>query len=305
MSFIEYIKKELNIAALIVLLGFAGNVLAYVYKAAYFFYFQIPTSMISFSFYEVVLFSVTPIVLGMLYVYSLWITKAPENELAKLKAKYHLKRRIKPVNKFIVVLGCLLIAMVQWYITKNLYVILMAVLEGVAILFLIFFLIKNNFKAQGESKEIKQSKREQRKLERERTAYWTEKEKVMKQRRMSAADIEMAAKEETAAAEEDLGQFKDKLKQKAEPLKITFAIIIAVVILWSTAILGKQSGQLKKEYPIIVYQGTEYISVAEYNDHFICMANDGTDEIDPQYQLIAFADAEKIYTKRTGSLKVK
>lgn len=306
MTFIEYIKKNLNIAALIVLLGFAGNVLAYVYKAAYFFYFHIPASMISFAFYEVVLFSVTPIVLGLLYVYALWITKPPENELAKLKAKYHLKRRIRPVNRFIVFLGCLPISAVQWHITKNPTSILITIFEGIAVLVMISFLVKNNFKAESEFKELKQRKRDERRLERELAEYWSEKIKSMKDRGLSLEEVEIVVREETSAADTTFDQFKANLKRNAKPLKVIIAIIIAFALLWTTAVFGWQSGRFKREYSIIVYQGVAYVSAAEYSDGFICTTYDQTtNNIAPAYRLIPFTEAEVVMLRRIGPLSVK
>jgi len=304
MTFIEYIKKNLNIAALIVLLGFAGNVLAYVYKAAYFFYFHIPASMISFAFYEVVLFSVTPIVLGLLYVYALWITEAPENELAKLKAKYHLRKRIRPVNRFIVILGCLLISFVQWYITKNIILILLTFLWGATIFVIISFLIRDNFKPSRNPAVEKKSQRENRRFNKEAKAYWTERVNKMKDGQITEEEMKQIALEEIAASEKDFNRFTDDLKQKAASLRIIFGLIIAISVLMSAAAFGWTSARFKAEYPIVIYQNEGYVCVAEYDNQFICTRYGDTKKIVPGYQLIPFTEAEVVMLRRIGPLSI-
>ena len=306
MSFIEYIKKELNIAALIVLLGFAGNVLAYVYKAAYFYYFKIPISMISFAFHEIVLYSVGPIIIGLLQAYAHWITKAPESELAKIMAKHYLKRRIRVLNVFMFTIGTVIICAVQWYITQNLRMIPVSLVFGLVLLTMASFLFRDNFKKSSVlAKEEKRIKKEDKRQQDEINAYRAKRMKTLSNSNMGAEDIEEKTREEIASANTEFEQVKTEFKEKIRSVKIVLLVFLVLLSMYITAILGKTSAEMKVEYSLIVYQNTSYVCVAEYHDHFICtMYDQTTNNIVPGYRLIPFTEAELIMSRRIGSLSV-
>jgi hypothetical protein len=305
-SFVDFIKGKLNVAALIVLLGFAGNVLAYVYKAGYFFYFHIPISLISFAFYEVVLCSVGPIIIGLLLAYAHWITEAPENELAKLLAKHYLKRRIRLLNTYIFFMGSVIICAVQWYITRNLMTIPISLFIGLALLLMASSFFRENLKKDKVSvREEKRIKKEEQRQQKEIDAYRAEKMKTLSGGDMSAKEIEERIEKDIALAKGEFEQNKTAFKGKVKSLRIVLYVWLILLSLCLTAILGITNAVMKLEYPIVIYQNEKYVSVAEYNDHFICtMYDQTTKRIVPAYRLIPFTDVELVLSKRIGRLSV-
>jgi len=306
MSFITYIKKELNIAVLIALLGFAGNVLAYVYKAAYFDYFQIPISMISFSFHEIVLFSAGPIVIGLLQAYVYWIIKAPESELAKKMARHYLKRRIRVLNVFMFTIGIVILCAVQWHITRNLMMLPVSVVIGMMLLAMASFWFRDNFKKDSVlDKGEKRTKKEEKRQRDEIDAYRAKRMEALRDSDMDAADIQERTRKEIAAANTEFEQIKTDFKGKVKSLKIVISIFLILLSIYITSALGKISAEMRLEYPLIVYENTSYVAVAEYNDHFMCTIYDQTtNNIAPAYRLIPFTEAELIMVRPIGPLSV-
>lgn len=291
---------------MIVLLGFAGNVLAYVYKTGYFYYFHIPISMISFAFHEIVSYSIGPIIIGLLLAYAYCITEAPENELAKLLAKHYLKWRIRSLNILFITSGSVIVCVLQFYITRNLMTIPISFAIGLALLLMASSLLRANFKKDRvSSRDEKRIKKGEKGQQNEIDAYRAERMKALSGGDMDDKEIEAKTSEEIASANAEFEQIKTGFKGKVKSLRIILYVWLILLSLCLTAILGITNAVMKMEYPIVIYQNGEYVSVAEYNDHYICTLYDqSTKRIVPAYRLIPFTDAELILTRRIGRLSV-
>lgn len=288
-NIVSRLRSDISITDIVLLSGVIGNLAAYAYKYGYFLYYKIPSTLISFSLYEVAIYSCFSFFYVFIINFVNLFGMPRDKEFDK-----ELKGVLSSKNIFVFQLICLILitaiyGFLLFFMSLNLSFALIQTLLLIVILAIILAinnlvsLKANNKKEETETGSKKDSGESNCDSKKTTSEFSDEIKKLTK----------------------TLEEIKKRRNAILKPLNIiSFTIIVSIVVSLVT-FLGYQLGEYQMGFSIIYSNENEFLVIAENNENYICYSYDeGMDEIKPLYLLINKNNVISIRRKQLAPLKI-